>query len=143
MCRIRSCTKIRPYYHREFILIDAAENTWTSYISSGDYEVSKFYSLTEHSMAPEVLVFSKKVWDGLSKEDQRIIRVAAKESVSHMRARWDEREASEREVIMKAGPQFITDVDKKSFSDAMLPVRLILLSDHKVRHMVNRIEATE
>ena len=47
-------------------------------------------------MAPEVLVFSKKVWDGLSKEDQAIIRAAAKESVPYMRKLWDEREASAR-----------------------------------------------
>ena len=124
-------------------LIDAAENTWTSYISSGDYEVGKFYSLTEHSMAPEVLVFSKKVWDGLSKEEQGIIRIAAKESVPYMRKLWDEREVSARKAIIDTGSQFVTDVDKKSFSDAMLPVRMMLLADPKLREMVTHIEATE
>ena len=39
------------------------------------------YTLTEHSMAPEVLVFSKKIWDTLTQEDQAMIRKAAKESV--------------------------------------------------------------
>ena len=38
-------------------------------------------TLTEHSMVPEVLVFSKKIWDTLSKDDQALIRKAAKESV--------------------------------------------------------------
>ena len=46
-------------------VVDAAENNWPSYESSRHYEAAKFYSVTEHSMAPEVLVFSKKVWDRL------------------------------------------------------------------------------
>ena len=33
--------------------------------SSRHFEVAKNYSLTEHSMAPEMLVFSKKIWDTL------------------------------------------------------------------------------
>jgi TRAP-type C4-dicarboxylate transport system substrate-binding protein len=143
LCRIRSCTKIRPYYHREFILIDAAENTWTSYIGSGDYEVAKFCSLTEHSMAPEVLLFSKTNWDRLSKGEQGIIRAAAKESVPYMRTLWDAREVSARKAIIDAGAQFVTDVDKQSFSDAMRPVRMMLLADPKLRDMVDRVEATE
>ena len=36
------------------------------------------FSETQHVMAPEVLVFSKKVWDKLTKEEQKIIRDAAK-----------------------------------------------------------------
>ena len=70
-------------------VVDAAENNWPSYESSRHYEAAKIYSLTEHSMAPELLVFSKKVWDGLSKEDQAIIRAAAKESVPYIRKLWD------------------------------------------------------
>jgi tripartite ATP-independent transporter DctP family solute receptor len=62
-------------------VVDGAENNWPSYESSHHYEVAKYYSLTEHSMSPEILVFSKAVWDTLPKEEQDIIREAAKESV--------------------------------------------------------------
>jgi TRAP-type C4-dicarboxylate transport system substrate-binding protein len=57
------------------------------------FEVAKYYSKTEHSMAPEMLLFSKRTWDKLSPEDQGWIRQAAKESVPYMRKLWDEREA--------------------------------------------------
>ena len=124
-------------------LIDAAENTWTSYIDSGDYDVAKFYSPTEHSMPPEVLLFSKTIWDRLSKEEQSIIRAAAKESVPYMRTLWDQREVSARKAIIDAGAQFVTDVDKQSFSDAMRPVRMMLIADPKLRDMMGRVEATE
>ena len=47
-------------------------------------------------MAPEVLVFSKVIWDTLTPEDQAMIRKAAKDSVPYMRKLWDEREAKSR-----------------------------------------------
>ena len=74
-------------------IVDAAENNFPSYESSRHFEAAKYYTMTEHSMAPEVLVFSKVIWDTLEPEDQEMIRKAAKESVPHMRKLWDEREA--------------------------------------------------
>ena len=47
-------------------IVDAAENNLPSYESSRHFEAAKYYTLTEHSMAPEVLVFSKVIWDTLT-----------------------------------------------------------------------------
>ena len=69
-------------------LVDAAENNYPSYESSRHFEVAKYYNKTEHSMAPEILLFSKKVWDTLSADEQKQIRAAAKESVVYMRKLW-------------------------------------------------------
>jgi len=55
-------------------LVDGAENNWPSYESSRHFEVAKYYAITEHSLAPEILLFSKKVWDTLTPDDQKIIR---------------------------------------------------------------------
>src|SRR5215204_2298095 len=79
-------------------IVDAAENNLPSYESSRHFEAAKYYALTEHAMAPEVLVFSKPVWDRLPKEDQALIRKAAKDSVPFMRKLWDEREAKARQT---------------------------------------------
>ena len=49
--------------------------------------------MTEHSMAPEMLLMSKKVWDTLTPDEQKIFRDAAKESVPYMRKLWDEKES--------------------------------------------------
>ena len=84
-------------------IVDAAENNFPSYESSRHFEAAKYYTLTEHSMAPEVLVFSKVVWDTLTPEDQAMIRKAAKASVPHMRKLWDEREGKSRATVEAAG----------------------------------------
>jgi tripartite ATP-independent transporter DctP family solute receptor len=46
-------------------VIDAAADNWPSYLTSRLYEAAKYYSPTEHNMAPGVLLFSKRVWDML------------------------------------------------------------------------------
>lgn len=121
-------------------LVDAAENNYPSYESSRHFEVAKFYSKTEHSMAPEILLFSKKVWDTLTPQDQQIIRQAAKESVVTMRKLWDEREAKALQVVTAGGAQII-EVDKASFQNAMKPVYDKFLKDPKLQDMVKRIQA--
>jgi tripartite ATP-independent transporter DctP family solute receptor len=123
-------------------VVDAAENNWPSYESSRHFEAAKFYSLTEHSLAPEVLVFSKKVWDTLSKEDQALIRKAAKESVPYMRKLWDEREVKSRKTVEAAGSQVATIPNRQEFIDAMKPVYAKFASTPKLRDLVKRIQET-
>ncbi len=60
-------------------LIDGAENNWPSYVTTNHYTAARFYTLTEHTMSPEVLVMSRKAWDSLSAEDRKIFRDAARE----------------------------------------------------------------
>ena len=100
-------------------LIDAAENNIPSYEGFKHYEAVKFFSRTEHSMAPEMLVISKVIFDKMSKEDQDLFRATAKESVAFQRQKWDEQEAKARDIVLKAGSQIVDDVDKAAFKKAM------------------------
>jgi TRAP-type C4-dicarboxylate transport system substrate-binding protein len=110
-------------------------------VATRSYEVAPNYSLTEHSASPEILLFSKRVWDGLPKEDQKIIRSAAKESVPYMRQLWGEREAAARKAVEAAGTRVVTDVDKKSFSDAMAIVYSTLAAAPHLQDLVARTRA--
>ena len=124
-------------------IVDAAENNWPSYESSRHFEAAKFYTLDEHSLAPEVLVFSKVVWDKLSKEDQAAIRKAAKESVPYMRRLWDEREVKSRKAVEAAGSQVITLANKQEFIDAMKPVYAKFANTPRLSGLVKRIQDTQ
>ncbi len=123
-------------------LVDAAENNFPSYESSRHFEVAKYYSMTEHSMAPEVLLFSKRVWDTLSPADQTAIRAAAKESVPYMRKLWDDREEKSLATVKAAGAT-IVEVDKPAFQAAMKPVYDKFISDPKMKDMIKRIQDTK
>lgn len=123
-------------------LVDGAENNYPSYESSRHFEVAKYYSITEHSLAPEMLLFSKRTWDTLTPEDQKAIRQAAKESVPYMRKLWDERELKSRAIAQAGGAQFI-EVDKASFQNAMKPVYDKFIVDAKLKALVKRIQDTK
>lgn len=124
-------------------IVDAAENNYPSYESSRHFEAAKYFTLTEHAMAPEVLVFSKVVWDRLSKDDQALIRKAAKESVPYMRKLWDEREMKSKDVVLKGGAQIVEVANKQEFIDAMKPVYDKFANTPKLQGLVQRIQATK
>src|SRR6267378_2115817 len=60
-------------------VVDGAENNPPSFVFDNHYQIAKFYTLTEHLIVPEMVVFSKKTWDGLSKDDQALIMKFSKE----------------------------------------------------------------
>lgn len=126
------------YSAMETKAVDGQENTFSSIETAKFYEVQKFVSTTRHVYQPLILLFSKKVWDGLSPDEQKQIRAAAKESVGYMRKLWDEREAKSLAVVKAAGAQ-IVEVDKASFQAAMKPVYDKFLKDPKLQDMVRRI----
>lgn len=123
-------------------LVDAAENNYPSYESSRHFEVAKYFNKTEHSMAPEILLFSKRTWDTLTPEDQKAIRAAAKESVLYMRKLWDEREEKSLATVKAGGAQVI-EVDKAPFQAAMKPVYDKFLKDAHLQDLVKRIQAVQ
>ncbi|NRP20136.1 Solute-binding protein [Ensifer adhaerens] len=128
------------YSSLETGVVDAAENNWPSYESSRHFEVAKNYTLTEHSLNPEILVISKLSWDKLSPDDQKVLKEAAKESVVKMRELWTAREKASEEKVRAAGANVVT-VDKAEFSAAMKPVYDRFVTDPQMKDLLERIRA--
>jgi tripartite ATP-independent transporter DctP family solute receptor len=103
-------------------VVDGAENNYPSYASGQHYRYAKYYSLTEHLMIPEILVFSKKIWESLSKEDQALIGKFSREAQQEQRKLWYEAEEKAVKQIKEAGVDIIKIDDKKPFQAAVKPV---------------------
>jgi TRAP-type C4-dicarboxylate transport system substrate-binding protein len=73
-------------------------------------------------MIPEIVVFSKKTWDTLGKDDQALIAKFAKEAQQEERTLWYAMEQKSRSEMEKAGVEIINIDDKKPFQDAVQPV---------------------
>lgn len=122
-------------------VIDGAENNWPSYESGRHFEAAKYYSLTQHVIAPEVLVMSKSRWDKLSEDDRATVRQAAKDSVPHMRVLWDKRVEEARARLLAAGIEVNEVEDKAPFAGAMRPVWDRYVNTDKARRLVSDIQA--
>jgi tripartite ATP-independent transporter DctP family solute receptor len=120
-------------------LIDGAENNWPSFVTTEHYKYAGFYTLTEHTMGPEVLVMSRKAWESLSVEDQAIFREAALQSSRFMRERWKELEDQSRRRAEAAGVTIVTDFDRKPFEAAMKPIYARMTSDSAATALIERI----
>jgi tripartite ATP-independent transporter DctP family solute receptor len=103
-------------------VVDGAENNPPSFVFDNHFTVAKYYTLTEHLIVPEVLVLSKKTWDGLSKEDQVLVMKFAREAQLDERKLWQDYEKQAIEKAKAAGIQIIEVANKKPFQDAVKPV---------------------
>jgi tripartite ATP-independent transporter DctP family solute receptor len=124
-------------------LIDGAENNWPSFVTTDHYKFAGFYTLTEHTMSPEVLVMSQKAWSSLSPEDQKIFREAALRSSRFMREKWRDLEERSRKRAEDAGVRIITDIDRKPFEAAMAGIYAKAQRDPAMAELIERIRKVE
>jgi len=103
-------------------VIDGAENNWPSYQAGRHFEVARYYSLTRHVMAPEILVMSLHRWRSLSDSDQAAVVESAKESVGIMRKLWSDRVTQSRKAVIASGVQVNEVDDIVEFSNLMKPL---------------------
>ena len=51
-------------------LVDGAENNWPSYVTANHFKVAPFYTVTEHTMGPEIVIMSRRAWEELSPDER-------------------------------------------------------------------------
>jgi tripartite ATP-independent transporter DctP family solute receptor len=124
-------------------LIDGAENNWPSFVTTDHYKSAGYYTLTEHTMGPEVLVMSQKAWSSLSPEDQKIFREAALRSSRFMREKWRDLEERSRMQAEAAGVKIVTDIDRKPFEAAMAGLYARAKADPAMAKLIERIREVE
>ncbi len=60
--------------------VDGQENPFNTILSSKFFEVQKYLTVTNHVYSPWIVLVSKKYWDGLSKDEQKVLMDAAAKS---------------------------------------------------------------
>ena len=103
-------------------VVDGAENNPPSFVFDNHYQVAKYYTLTEHLIVPEILVFSRATWDNLSKDDQALIKKLAREAQLDERQLWKKVEDEAMAKMKASGIEIDTVADKTPFEAAVKPV---------------------
>ena len=65
--------------------VDGQENPYTVILSNKFFEVQKYVSATNHTFTQNILLVSKKFWDKLSSEEQKLIRDSIAEASVYQR----------------------------------------------------------
>ena len=103
-------------------VVDGAENNPPSFVFDNHYQVAKHYTLTEHLIIPEALVFSRRTWDQLSSDDQALIKKFGREAQQEERVLWKKKEQDAFEKMRAANIEVIEVADKTPFQKAVKPV---------------------
>jgi tripartite ATP-independent transporter DctP family solute receptor len=103
-------------------VIDGAENNPPSFVFDNHYQVAKYYTLTQHLIVPEMLVYSRAAWDQLSPDDQALIKKFSRETQADARELWNKTEGEAMDRMKTAGIEIIPIADKTPFRDAVKPV---------------------
>src|SRR5690606_31886612 len=70
-------------------MIDGAENNMRSFHSSRHFEAARYWSQSEHSYAPDILLMSRRSLEALRPADRQLLLELARQSVQQMRSAWD------------------------------------------------------
>lgn len=97
-------------------VVDGAENNPPSFVSSNHYEVSKFYTMDEHSAVPDVVLIGTKFWDQLSEEERKWVEEAAIASAEAQKEFWRTSVEKSMAKAKEAGVEIIIP-DKSLFAD--------------------------
>jgi TRAP-type transport system periplasmic protein len=65
--------------------VDGQENPYSVILSNKFYEVQKYVSATNHTFTQNIIIVSKKFWDRLSPEEQKMFRDTYAETIQYQR----------------------------------------------------------
>ncbi|MBO8173345.1 MAG: TRAP transporter substrate-binding protein [Bacillaceae bacterium] len=103
--------------------VDGQENPYPTILLSNFYEVQDHVSNTNHVYTPFIFLFSQKIWDELTPEQQEIIREAAVEAGKFNRQRNREvaqealEELKEKMTFTEVSPE-----EYKRFQETVAPI---------------------
>lgn len=121
-------------------VVDGAENNPPSFVTSGHYEVCKYYTLDEHSSIPDVLVIGTKYWEILTKQERVWMKEAAKISVKAQKQFWKENVDACMVTLKEAGVEIFRP-EKPLFVDKSKAVLEAFIKDPKMKKIVDEIQA--
>ncbi|WP_115552547.1 TRAP transporter substrate-binding protein [Xanthomonas arboricola] len=119
-------------------MIDGAENNMRSFQSSRHFEAAHYWSQSEHSYAPDILVMSRKSFESLSPADRGLVVELARASVPVMRNLWDASEVVARKQVIDYGVK-LNQVDMPAFRAAAAPLLAEYRKQPEIEALYRRI----
>ena len=127
------------YSGMETGVVDGAENNITAMRDHAD--VTGYYCYDEHTMIPDVIVLSTKVWNEMSDEQKAVMTSTAADMVANYKELWAKFEEDVKAQV-EGKVEYVTDVDKAAFQAAVQPIYDGLkTSDAETYAFVERIQA--
>jgi len=124
-------------------VVEGAENNLPSFYTSKHYEISKQFSVDEHTAIPDILVISTIIFDKLSPEEQAWVLESADEAAVKQRELWEAAEEEALKEIIKAGVN-VTYPNKELFrNQSQYLIDELKFQDTVLYNLIQEIKLTE
>ncbi len=123
-------------------VVDGAENNPPSFYLSRHYEVCKYYSLSEHTFLPDVLIAGTHFWNRLSEQERVWLKEAVKNSMVYQRKLWTEAETKALKEVQKAGVAVIRP-NKQPFEQRVEKIYRQYEDEAELYAIIQEIKAME
>lgn len=103
--------------------VDGQENPAANILNAKFYEVQKYMTVTRHQYNPQIVLISKKFWDGLNDEEKALLQAAATEARDYQRKVSRELDAKAILDIKATGMEVteLTPEETQKLRDAVKP----------------------
>lgn len=118
-------------------VVDGAENNPPSFYLSKHFEVSKYYTLDEHTSIPDIILISTHIWNGLTMQEQQWLQQAADESVVFQRSLWQKASDDALQAVKAAGVEVIIP-DKSLYKEKV--VHMYDDNTESVKKLISQIQ---
>ncbi|OHV82930.1 TRAP transporter substrate-binding protein [Rhizobium sp. LCM 4573] len=104
--------------------VDGQENPAANIINAKFYEVQKYMTLSRHQYNPQIVLISKKFWDGLNDEEKAVLQSAATEARDFQRQVSREADSKAIDEIKATGMQVdeLSPEETQKLRDAVKPL---------------------
>lgn len=121
-------------------VVDGAENNPPSFVSSNHFEVSKYYTLDQHSSVPDVLLIGTKFWDKLTEQEKKWVQEAADESSQAEKVFWQDSVEESMATAEAAGVEIIIP-EKSLFQEQSKSILEGFKKEHpEMNELINKIK---
>ncbi|RKL65406.1 hypothetical protein CR203_20885 [Salipaludibacillus neizhouensis] len=103
-------------------IIDGSENNEFVLVTAGHGAVAPYYSYSEHTRVPDIIVINEESLAGLTEEQIEAVHESAEESTEFQKGVWSEAVENEKQTAAEEYGVVYNDVDKKPFQDAVQPI---------------------
>lgn len=122
-------------------VVDGAENNPPSFVSSNHYEISKYYTLDQHSAVPDVVLMGTKYWEKLSDQEKKWVQEAADAAAQAQKRFWQESVEVSMKVAKDAGVEIIIPEKSLFFEQSKSVLESYLKDFPEMSELVNQIKA--
>lgn len=119
-------------------VIDGAESNPTALTTGQHGEVTDYFSFTEHTNIPDIVVVNSETWDSLTDDQKSIFEDVATEAREEHTELWNQAIADAIEEAAEMGVEF-NKVEKEPFIEAVQPLHEEYSKNERLEEIINAI----